>query len=44
LHGVVSPGTLRHVERESIASVKLAVAAAFIAVCVVAVALLGAAA
>jgi hypothetical protein len=36
--------TLSRVERESIASLRLAFAATFIAICVVAVALLGAAA
>jgi hypothetical protein len=41
LQSVASPATLRRVERESIASVKLAVAAGFIALCVLAVALLG---
>jgi hypothetical protein len=44
LHAVACFVTLRRVERERIASFRLAVAATFITICFVAVALLGAAA
>jgi hypothetical protein len=44
LHGVARRGTIRLVEREGIARIKLLAAASFIGACVVAVAFLGAAA